>query len=200
MKDNAFYFPHDQHARSDPKITQLIKEMKWEGYGIFWALIEKLHESGGSLKFDKKVLSFDLRIKEEKLDKIVNNYKLFYFIGENLFSKRVLINLRVRKNKSLKARKSARIRWGYNKKNNLANALQLQYDSNAIKERKGKERKLPPTPQGEPVDNSKKLEKIDGEIKAFRSVLKWDNSRIKENLLQRGLLEVEIDKALGKEF
>ena len=39
------YFPHDSDARSDDKIIALRIKHKWEGYGLYWALIEKLRES-----------------------------------------------------------------------------------------------------------------------------------------------------------
>ena len=56
------YFPHDSDARSDDKIIALRIKHKWEGYGLYWALIEKLRESKNyTLKADYNVLAFDLR-------------------------------------------------------------------------------------------------------------------------------------------
>jgi len=40
MKKEAYYFSLDSNARDDPKILQLRMEMGWEGYGLFWAIIE----------------------------------------------------------------------------------------------------------------------------------------------------------------
>ncbi len=36
------YFPHDCNATEDPKCVLLISQLGMEGYGIFWALVEKL--------------------------------------------------------------------------------------------------------------------------------------------------------------
>jgi hypothetical protein len=38
----AFWFQHDSSARHDQKILQLRTNHGWEGYGLFWALVESL--------------------------------------------------------------------------------------------------------------------------------------------------------------
>ena len=37
------YFQHDFFAMSDKKIRKLIFELGYEGYGIFWAVVEFMH-------------------------------------------------------------------------------------------------------------------------------------------------------------
>ena len=44
MKD-VYYFSHDNNARNDEKILMLRAEHGWEGYGIYWALLEMMFES-----------------------------------------------------------------------------------------------------------------------------------------------------------
>lgn len=39
----AYYFPHEYHAASDPKLQALIGEFGGTGYGIYWRLVEMLH-------------------------------------------------------------------------------------------------------------------------------------------------------------
>ena len=41
-RKDAYYFSHDANSQDDPKCMQLIDQLQMEGYGIFWALIEKL--------------------------------------------------------------------------------------------------------------------------------------------------------------
>jgi hypothetical protein len=41
----AYYFPHDANARTDAKILELRAELGWEGYGLWWALVEQLREA-----------------------------------------------------------------------------------------------------------------------------------------------------------
>jgi hypothetical protein len=42
MAKDAYYFSHDSNSQDDPKCMMLIDQLGMEGYGIFWALIEKL--------------------------------------------------------------------------------------------------------------------------------------------------------------
>lgn len=44
MKD-SYYFPHDSNAQYDDKMTVLRMSFGWEGYGLFWAVIEKLRNA-----------------------------------------------------------------------------------------------------------------------------------------------------------
>lgn len=44
MKKEAFYFSHDYMALSDPKLQALTGEHGAVGYGIYWYLIELLHQ------------------------------------------------------------------------------------------------------------------------------------------------------------
>jgi hypothetical protein len=138
MKE-TYYFSHDYNARNDEKIIRLVKEYGWQGYGLFWAIIEKLYEAGGFLEKDYDCIAFDLRTDCERIKEVVES-GLFKFSKEKFYSDSVLARLRVRKGKSEQARQSALIRWNKPKKEN-ANAMRTQCGSNAIKERKGKERK-----------------------------------------------------------
>jgi len=45
MKEkDAYYFPHDCNARNDYKLLRLRAQFGWEGYGIYFAIIEILRE------------------------------------------------------------------------------------------------------------------------------------------------------------
>jgi len=137
MKD-TYYFSHDYNARGDEKILKLRIGEGWKGYGIYWAIIEKLYEANGYLDKDYTTIAFDLQTDEETVHKVVENYVLFEEKNGKFYSKSVLRRLKNKKEKSDKAKQSAKSRW--NKPNNdYANALPTQSDSNAIKERKGKE-------------------------------------------------------------
>ena len=43
------YFPHDSNARNDVKLIKLRSKLDWEGYGIYFALIELLFSEGNKL-------------------------------------------------------------------------------------------------------------------------------------------------------
>lgn len=91
------YFPHDSDARSDDKIIALRIKHKWEGYGLYWALIEKLRDSKDYvLKVDYNVLAFDLRSDASLIKSIINDFGLFSFTddGECFYSKS--LNMRMK--------------------------------------------------------------------------------------------------------
>ncbi len=48
MKKDAYYFPHDSNARNDEKILFLRSKFGLQGYGMYWVLIELMHESQSS--------------------------------------------------------------------------------------------------------------------------------------------------------
>lgn len=130
MKD-SHYFPHDVNARVDEKIIHLIYKMGWEGYGIFWGLIEKLHESGGYMRDDCDIIAFDMRTNSESIRAVLHDYDLFTFQDGRFTSSRVLKNIQIRADISAKARISANKKWD-NHRNN-ANAMRAHSDSNANK-------------------------------------------------------------------
>lgn len=136
MKKETYYFSHDYTARSDEKIKNLIYDFGYQGYGIYWALIEELYQNANALQTNYKRIAFDMRVEEKIIESIVQNYGLFIVENEYFGSLSVQRRLDMRNEKSNKARESAQKRWTKD-----ANALQTQSESNAIKESKVKENK-----------------------------------------------------------
>lgn len=136
MKKETYYFSHDYTARSDEKIKNLIYDFGYQGYGIYWALIEELYQNANALQTNYKRIAFDMRVEEKIIESIVQNYGLFIVENEYFGSLSVQRRLDMRNEKSNKARESAQKRWTKD-----ANALQTQSESNAIKESKVKESK-----------------------------------------------------------
>lgn len=158
MKD-TFYFPHDYNARGDEKIVKLIQSYGWEGYGIFWAIIERLYEAGGRLESTLDWLAYDLRLEKPRLKSVIKDFGLFYFPGggKKIASRSVDRRLKERHKKMALARSAANARWGN------ASASDAHCKTDARKERKGKERKetttaRPPLAVDKSVDNSDILE------------------------------------------
>jgi hypothetical protein len=146
MKKEAYYFSHDANAKDDPKILQLRMEMGWEGYGLFWALIEMLrNESDHKMRTHYKSIAFALHTQEDSIKKLINDFDLFAIEGEYFWSESLLKRMEMKESKSEKARQSAKKRWN---QDNDANAMRTHSDSNAnamqlkeskVKESKGKE-------------------------------------------------------------
>lgn len=44
MAKESFYFPHDNNAHNDPKLMSLFMEFGLAGIGLYWILIEILHQ------------------------------------------------------------------------------------------------------------------------------------------------------------
>ena len=79
MSKDAYYFPHDSNAASDPKIMLLTGEMGLEGYGIYWVLVEHLREQPDFRSMLKilKPLAMRHNSSDEKFMTVVSRYGLF---------------------------------------------------------------------------------------------------------------------------
>jgi len=152
MKE-AYYFSHDANARNDEKILRLIFKQGWEGYGLYWALIEKLREANNyKLKADYEPIAFELRTQCERIQNVIESYNLFKIKEGYFWSESLLNRMKLRELKSEKARESAKVRWN---KTDIqtdicernTNASKTQCEDDAIKESKGKENKEIYTPK-----------------------------------------------------
>lgn len=76
----ASYFSHDSNARNDDKILSLRMRHGWEGYGLYWALIERMREAANyACVCDYNVVAYDLRTDAAKIKSIIEDYGLFAF-------------------------------------------------------------------------------------------------------------------------
>ena len=133
MAKDTFYFSHDYNARNDEKIRKLLFKHGYEGYGIYWALIESLYNNANELQTDYDSIAYEMRTHSDLVKSVVNDFKLFEIVGDIFYSNSVERRLNERLEKSVKARNSAKKRW------NNANVMPTHSESNAIKERKEKE-------------------------------------------------------------
>jgi hypothetical protein len=144
MAKEAFYFSHDYGARNDPKLQKVLMKLGQEGKGVYWDLVEMLFEEGGKLLLSEcDGYAFALRTNESCIAKLINDFGLFCKDATYFWSDSVNRRIYERDAKSEKARQSALNRW--NNANALktnANALRQVCEGNAIKERKGKEKKV----------------------------------------------------------
>ena len=146
MKE-AIYFQHDMNAQDDPKIIKLRMSYWWEGYWLFWALLEYMRwESDVLLKqCDCNAFAFRSQCDINKFTEFLSfcvDIWLFVFDDNDkiYYSERLQANVEWMREKSAKASKSANERWKKRNKEN-ANALHSECDGNAIKEKKRKEKK-----------------------------------------------------------
>jgi hypothetical protein len=142
MKD-AYYFSHDSNARNDHKMLQLRCELGWEGYGLFFALLEIMRDEKNYMFPSNAVatLTLCLSIDTALLDKFLNtcfSVGLLVDDGENISSQSFISRMEMMDSKRKKRVKAGRA--GGN-----ATAMLQQTSSNAVakkgKEKKGKEKK-----------------------------------------------------------
>lgn len=110
FNDKSYYFPHDANARNNEKLIQLRMKFGYEGYGIFWAILESLRSAAG-YKLQKKYLSglaFDLKLSEKKVNEIIRyciELKLFksnkaYFWSQELYDRMIRMDEAIKKMKA----------------------------------------------------------------------------------------------------
>lgn len=156
----AEYFSHDSNARNDEKIIMLRMKHGWEGYGIYWAIIERLRDSGDySSVTDYNLIAFDLRTDAAKIKSIINDFGLFSFTenGKRFYSDSLKKRMDIKDEKSDKARRAASIRWSNNtdkpplKPSKDADAMQTHSERNAdaMQVKESKVNKPPISPTGD---------------------------------------------------
>ena len=144
MKKEAYYFSHDSNAKDDPKILKLRMNLGWEGYGLFWGLIELLRNQP-DYRMQKHYMSiaFALHTDESKIKSLVNDFDLFSQDQDLFWSESLLKRMELKEEKSEKMRNAANKRWN---KDSDAKAMHKHSISNAeamqLKESKVKESKL----------------------------------------------------------
>lgn len=100
MAKSSYYFDHDYNARNDQKILELRAEYGWEGYGIFYGIIEVLCESDGKIKRGALGgLSLGLSVAKPELIKLIDfmiSIELLFEVDGIISSKRVNDHLEFR--------------------------------------------------------------------------------------------------------
>ena len=144
MKKEAYYFSHDANAKDDPKILQLRMHLGWEGYGLFWGLIELLrNQPDYRMKRHYKSISYLFQTDEKKIESLINDFDLFATDQEFFWSESLLKRMELKEEKSEKMRNAANKRWN---KDSDAKAMHKHSTSNAqamqLKERKENETKV----------------------------------------------------------
>ena len=104
------YFSHDYHSRDH--LRDVRKDFGLAGYGLYWCIVEILHENGGSIKeTDIEPIAYDLRADEDMLKAILYNYGMFQVKKGYVYSERVIDNLKKREEISEKRKQAAETRW-----------------------------------------------------------------------------------------
>lgn len=149
----AHYFSHDSNARNDQKIMILRTEFGWEGYGIYFAMLEIMFddEETAIKKKALKAIAYANNIDYQKLSSIIT-----LCISENLFEENEdsiwSHGLKIRKEKYLEitrkrseaGKKAMKNRWHKGDPDNRVITKQQETDSDdiTIKEKEIKEKEI----------------------------------------------------------
>ena len=144
MKKEAYYFSHDANAKDDPKILQLRMHLGWEGYGLFWGLIELLRNQP-DYRMQKHYMSiaFALQTDQKKIESLVNDFDLFATDQDLFWSESLLKRMELKEEKSEKMRNAANKRWNKDSdakamhKHSKSNAEAMQLKESKVNEIKG---------------------------------------------------------------
>jgi hypothetical protein len=182
MAKDTFYFKHDYNSRNDPKLVELKRVLGSVGKGIYWDLIEMLHEQGGKLAYNISAIAYELREQEDVINRVINEFDLFKKDEKYFWSDRAKKNLKEREKLSKAASDKALKRWNGN-----AGALPQQSHGNARKgeERKGNKRKgkniefIPPSLDEVVAFFQEKGYRVDVAHKAFEyyNAADWKDSK-----------------------
>lgn len=188
------WFPHDSTAHNDQRILALRMKHGWEGYGLYWAILESMYEAADA-KLDANALRplcLRFAVSEDHLMEIIEyciSISLFVRESEQVFSLRLVEEKLASLEKSSMAKQSAERRWNKGKrKPSNANALPTQCEGNA------------PLPSPPPFQlSSDEKTKNDDDPKTteskFREIVateQWvDPAYLEKTLTQSGSLSVE---------
>jgi hypothetical protein len=114
LKD-TYYFTHDSNARNDEKILEMRAIYGYEGYGLYWAIIEMLRDASDNKLSIKSIialsiaLNYDSKMLKKFIEDCINIFGLFILDGDEktgkYYSNRLLRN--VKKYKQISSKRSA---------------------------------------------------------------------------------------------
>ena len=113
----SLYFSHDHGARNDPKLMEVREELGMTGVGIYWCVVEILHEQGGYILNERlKSVAYDLRISMEELGAFFEvtsrgDDPLFMVTDDDIASQSALDRMAQREKISKKNSENAKDRW-----------------------------------------------------------------------------------------
>jgi hypothetical protein len=147
MSKETFYFQHDYNAIADPNMMLLLSKCGLSGVGLYWILVEMLHQQPDSkISYDSYKGYIKLYTAYEhngeqvlnKLEQELINCKLLVKDGDFILSERVLKNKKTREIISLK-RSEAGKKSGESRR--LITSVEQVFKPVLNKGQQGKERK-----------------------------------------------------------
>ena len=125
MRRKYNQFSHANNARYDSRLIALRSRHGWLGYGLYWALLELLNAADEAILIaDYCALSYELRVDEDTLQSVIEDFDLFDFTqsdaGDTLFSSNTLSEQRAEASRISEIRAVAGRRGGAQRGNDNA--------------------------------------------------------------------------------
>lgn len=102
------YFSHDLSTRTSKEIILIIDDLGFEGYGLFWAVVEFMHKNELRVGEERFIVG---KQYEDKIKSILNDYDLFHIEDGVYISERIQRNLQMQEDKSKSAKNAVETRW-----------------------------------------------------------------------------------------
>ena len=108
------YFSHDYTPLEDKNLLKMFISMGAEGYGIYWLIVEFMHQNTFVVG-EEELIAFKFRVDVEKVKRIMNDFQLFHIEevseGQVYISDRILRNLNYVEVKNEGRKQAANTRW-----------------------------------------------------------------------------------------
>jgi hypothetical protein len=97
---------------NDLKLQAVLLELGIDCIGVYWCIVEMLHENSGYIKTSMLPgIANVLRIEYERMKSLIFKYDLFKYDDEKIWSISALDRIKWREHKSSMARQSIKARW-----------------------------------------------------------------------------------------
>jgi hypothetical protein len=128
------YFQHDYRSRLDEKLLEVRMKHGIAGFGLYWCLVEMLHEGNGFIKKKPEVIAFELQTAVDMVKDVIDI--CFKIQNEEITCDRVKENLAIREEKRLLKSKAGmkgmNSRWNSNNKTITKDNTTITNDNNSI--------------------------------------------------------------------
>lgn len=108
------FFSHDYTPLEDKNLLKLFITMGAEGYGIYWLVVEFMHQNT-FIVGEEELLAFKFRVDVEKIKRVMNEFQLFRIEERETdsvyISDRILRNLNYVEQKNEDKKQAANVRW-----------------------------------------------------------------------------------------
>ena len=104
------YFAHDYCPLEDKNLFKLFIKLGAEGYGIYWLIVEFMHQNTFVIG-EEELLAYKIHVDAEKIKSIMNDFGLFRTENNCYISDRILRNLNYAEQKNEAKTQAANVRW-----------------------------------------------------------------------------------------